>query len=109
MIWFSLEKLKQENNSLLNTISDFRRILVLAFGPLPRVVEEVLTKTLAVCVNVLFIHLRNMTGLVRKNFALPLSLTSGGMSTANIQNTLSNQNSTRLLGQSAHAVLQLLE
>jgi hypothetical protein len=96
MIWFSLAKLSPENNSFLNTSSDFKRILVFAFGPLPCVVEEVLTNTLAACVNVLFIHLRSMTGLVRKNIALPLSLTYGGMITVNTQNTLFNLNSTKL-------------
>jgi hypothetical protein len=53
------------------------------------------SNTIAACVNVLFIQLRSMTGLVRKNIALPLSLTFGGMSTANIQNTLFKGNNTK--------------
>jgi len=66
------------------------------------------SNTIAACVNVLFIHLRSMTGLVRKNIALPLSLTSGGMSTANTQNTLFNQNNTKLFGIYVHAEQLLL-
>lgn len=108
MIWFSLAKLSPENNFFLNTSFDFKRILVFAFGPFPCVVEEVLTNTLAACVNVLFIHLRSMTGLVRKNIALPLSLTSGGMSIANTQNILFNPNNTKLFGIYDHAGQQLL-
>ena len=109
MIWFSQAKLSPENNFFLNTISDFTRILVFAFGPLPCVVEEVLINTIAACVNVLFIHLRSMTGLVRKNIALLLSLTLGGMSTANTQNTLFNPNSTKPFRIYVHAGQQRLE
>jgi len=109
MIWFSLGKLSPGNNFYLNTSSEFTRILVVAFGPLPCVVEEVLLNTIAACVNVLFIHLRSMTGLVRKNIALPLSLTSGGMTTVNTQNTLFNPNNTKLFRIYVHAGLQLLE
>ena len=108
MIWFSQAKLSPENNFFLNTNSEFKRILVFAFGPLPCVVEEVLTNTLAACVNVLFIHLRSMTGLVRKNIALLLSLTYGGMNTANTQNILFNPNSTKLFRIYVHAGPRLL-
>jgi hypothetical protein len=108
MIWFSLAKLSPENNFFLNTSFDFKRILVFAFGPLPCVVEEVLTNTLAACVNVLFIHKKNITGLVRKNIALLPFLTFGGMSTANTQNFLFNPNNTELYRQYAHAERLLL-
>jgi len=108
MILFSLAKLDPENNCFLKTSSDFFPILVFAFGSLPCVVEEVFKNTIAACVNVLFIHLRNMTGMARKNFALLLSLIPGGMSTANIQNTIFNQNNTRLCRIYVHAGPQLL-
>jgi hypothetical protein len=66
------------------------------------------SNTIAACVNVLFIHLRSMTGLVRKNIALLLSLTPGGMSTANTQNISFNQNNIKLLRIYGHAGQQLL-
>src|SRR4030042_6771861 len=72
------------------------------------VVEKVRVNAIAACVNVLFIHLRSMTGLVRKNIALLLSLTPGGMSTANTQNISFNQNNTKLLRIYGHAGQQLL-
>jgi len=67
------------------------------------------SNTIAACVNVLFIHLRSMTGLVRKNIALPLSLTIGGMSIANTPNTLFKGNNIKLFRIYAHAGQQLLE
>ena len=54
------------------------------------------SKSLAACVNVLFIHLRSIIGLVRKNIALLLSLTHGGTSIANTQNISFSQNNTKL-------------
>ena len=93
----------------MDSRSDFKCNLVFAYGPSLCVEEKALTNTLATCVNVLFIHLRNMTGLVKKNIALLLSLTYGGMSTVNIQNTLFNPNSIRLFRTYDHAGLQLLE
>ena len=109
MIWFSLVKSSPENNSFLNTGSDFTRILVFVPGPLSSVEKEVHINTIAACVNVLFIHLRTMTGLVRKNIALPLSLICGGMSTVHTQNTSFNPNSIRLFRIYGRAGLQLLE
>jgi hypothetical protein len=67
------------------------------------------SNTIAACVNVLFIHLRSMTGLARKNIASLHSLTCGGMNTANTQNILFNPNSTKLFAIYGHAVQQLLE
>ena len=109
MIWFSQARLNPENNFFLNTSSDFILILVFGLGPLLCVVGEVLINIFAACVNVLFIHLRNTTGLVKKDIALLPFLTSGGRSTANIQDTLFNQNNIKRYKQYGHAGLQLLE
>ena len=67
------------------------------------------SNTIAACMNVLFIQLRSMTGLVRKNIALLPSLTPGGKTTVNIQSILFNPNSTKPFGIYVHAGRQLLE
>jgi hypothetical protein len=54
------------------------------------------SNSFAACVNVLFIHLRTIIGLVRRNIALLLSLTHGGTSIANTQNISFSQNNTKL-------------
>ena len=66
------------------------------------------SNTFAACMDVLFIQPRSMTGLVRKNIALLLSLTPGGMTTVNIQSILFNQNSIKPFGIYAYAGRQLL-